>query len=95
MSYEQESQLLARYEALATVGQIVETGEIKKAYTESVGHPIGGQQIYRVLARHGWRKVMPRSKHPKKAKDEVIEASKKLTNGWEKKEQMFRPGEFA
>jgi transposase len=95
MSYEQEAQLLARYEQLAISGQIVETSEIKKEYEKKVGHKIGGQQIYRVLARHGWRKVMPRSKHPKKAGDEAIEASKKLTYAWEKKEQMFREGEFA
>ena len=31
-----------------------------------------------VLERHGWRKVMPRSKHPQKASDEAIEASKKI-----------------
>ncbi|MDE7249890.1 MAG: winged helix-turn-helix domain-containing protein, partial [Lachnospiraceae bacterium] len=33
--------------------------------------------IYCVLKRHGWRKVMPRSRHPKKASEEVIETSKK------------------
>ncbi|WP_414153386.1 winged helix-turn-helix domain-containing protein [Peptoniphilus sp.] len=35
--------------------------------------------MYRVLKRHGFRKIMPRSKHPKKASKEVIETSKKLT----------------
>jgi len=95
MSYEQEAELLAQYEKLAEAGQIVETGEIKKAYEKKVGHTIGSSQIYRVLARHGWRKVMPRSKHPKKASDEAIEASKKLTYGWEKKEQVFQEGVFA
>ncbi len=30
-----------------------------------------------VLHRHGWRKVMPRSRRPKKAGDEEIAASKK------------------
>lgn len=48
------------------------------AYEERVGHSIGSSQIYRVLERHGWRKVMPRSKHPKKASEEVIAISKKL-----------------
>jgi len=76
MSYEEEAKLLAQFEELAQAGQIVETGEIKKVYEDKVGHRIGGQQIYLVLARHGWRKVMPRSKHPKKASDEAIEASK-------------------
>ena len=51
---------------------------MKAAYIEKVGHSIGGSQIYRMLKRHGWRKVMPRSKHPKKANEEAIEASKKL-----------------
>jgi len=44
-----------------------------------VGHRISSGQIYRVLHRHDWRKVMPRSRHPKKASEEVIATSKKLT----------------
>ena len=95
MSYAEEAELLALYEQQAEAGQIVETSVIKRAYEEKVGHRIGGQQIYLVLARHGWRKVMPRSKHPKKADDEAIEASKKLRFVWEKREQMFRGSEFA
>jgi transposase len=95
MSYEQETELLAPYEQQAISGQIVETSEIKKGYEKKAGHRIGGQQIYRVLERHGWRKVMPGSKHPKEAGDEAIEASKKLTYAWEKKEQMFGESEFA
>ncbi len=39
---------------------------------------ISSERIYYVLRRHGWRKIMPRSKHPKKAKQEAIEASNKL-----------------
>ena len=44
---------------------------------KGIGHSIGTSQIYYVLHRHGWRKVMPRSRHPKKASEEVIETSKK------------------
>ena len=95
MSYAEEAKLLAQYEQQAEAGQMVETSEIKKAYEEKVGHRIGGQQIYLVLARHGWRKVMPRSKHPKKADDEAIEASKKLRFAWEKREQTFQEERFA
>jgi len=79
MSYEEEAEFLLTYKELAEQGQITEVAEIKRAYEEKVGHGIGKSQIYRVLSRHGWRKVMPRSKHPNKASDEVIEASKKLT----------------
>lgn len=43
---------------------------------DKVGHSIGNGQIYRALKRHNWRKVMPRSRHPKKASEEAINASK-------------------
>lgn len=78
MSFEEEEILLEQFKAKAEKGQLVETGEIKEAYDKAIGHKSGSGQIYRVLHRHGWRKVMPRSKHPQKASDEAIEASKKL-----------------
>ena len=79
MSLEEETQFLTKFETRANKGQLVETSEIKQAYENLVGHSIGKGQIYRVLKRHHWRKVMPRSKHPSKASDEAVEASKKLT----------------
>lgn len=78
LSYEEEAEFLAEYAEQAKAGKIIDTNELKAAYIARVGHTIGGSQIYLLLARHGWRKVMPRSKHPKKASDEAIEASKKL-----------------
>jgi len=79
MTVTEEATLLDEFRKQAEDGKIIEVSDIKKAYQERVGHTIGGSQIYYVLARHEWRKVMPRSKHPNKASDEVIEASKKLT----------------
>lgn len=79
MSYAEEEEFLRYYRKQAEEGHLIEVGAMKAAYEERVGHCIGGSQIYYVLARHGWRKVMPRSKHPDKASDEAIEASKKLT----------------
>lgn len=79
MSFAEEEAFLEAYKKQAEQGQIIEIGDIEAAYVEKVGHSIGGSQIYRVLGRHGWRKIMPRSKHPGKASPEAIEASKKLT----------------
>ena len=79
MSIEEETAFLEPYRERAEQGQLRDVREIAAAYEEKVGHRIGKGQIYRVLQRHGWRKVMPRSKHPKKAGEEVIAASKKLT----------------
>ena len=78
MTREEEAALLEPFREKAKKGQIVEVSEIKARYEQAVGHTIGGSQIYCVLHRNCWRKIMPRSKHPKKAGDEVIEASKKL-----------------
>jgi transposase len=79
MSFEKEEAFLDKYRTQAELGQVIDVGEIKKAYEEAVGHKIGGSQIYYVLSRHGWRKLMPRSKHPNKASEETINVSKKLT----------------
>lgn len=78
LSDEEEEELLLQFQKKAENGQIVDISEIKAAYIKKVGHSIGTSQIYYVLNRHGWRKVMPRSKHPKKANEEAVEASKKL-----------------
>ena len=82
MSFAEEEALLEPFREAAEAGQIVEVSEIRAAYEEKLGRSLQNShgQIYYVLQRHGWRKVMPRSKHPNKASEEVIEASKKLTH---------------
>lgn len=79
MSFEEEAEIIEKFKQKADRGQIIDVKEIEKAYQEKVDHCIGNAQIYFVLKRHGWRKIKPRSKHPKKASSEVIETSKKLT----------------
>ena len=61
MSVEEETLLLEPFREKAEKGEIVEVSEIKASYEQAVGHKIGGSQIYYVLRRHGWRKVMPLS----------------------------------
>ena len=78
MSKKKEEEILAPFKADAEKGKMLEIHEIAEAYQAAVDHHVSGGQVYRVLARHGWRKVMPRSRHPKKASEEDIESSKKL-----------------
>lgn len=75
--------MLKKFEEKGKKGQIITVKEIEEEYIKLVGHTIGTSQIYYVLKRHGYRKVMPRSRHPNKANQEAIEASKKLTV-WQK-----------
>ena len=80
MSYEDEAELLSEFDKAAEEGQIIEVSEILKAYEKKAGRSFEKDhgRIYRVLKRHNFRKVMPRSKHPKSANPEALEASKKL-----------------
>ena len=81
LSYEKEAAMLEEFAKQAESGQIITVKCIKKRYEELIGRELKSRsQIYTVLERHGWRKVMPRSAHPKKANDEEIESSKKLTH---------------
>ena len=77
MSFEEEATILAPFIERAERGEMVDIKEIAAAYQKAVPHKISDTQIYYVLHRHGWRKIMPRSRHPKKASEEAIEASKK------------------
>ncbi len=81
LSYAEEEKLLQPFVEAAESGQLVEVSAILEAYEAKLGRVFEKDhgRIYRVLERHGFRKVMPRSKHPNKASDEAIEASKKLT----------------
>ena len=78
MSFEEEAAILTPFIERAKRGEMVDIKEIAAAYQKAVPHKISDTQIYYVLHRHGWRKIMPRSRHPKKASVEAIEASKKL-----------------
>jgi len=80
MSCEEEAAILKPFLEKSREGHVLVVSEIEAAYEKAVGHSISSGQIYRVLNRHGWRKVMPRSQHPNKASDEAIMASKKLTD---------------
>jgi transposase len=83
MSFEEEKKLLEPFKIAALAGQVLEVSAIKAAYEEAIGRSLDTNrgQIYNVLARHEWRKIMPRSQHPDKASEAEIEASKKLTIG--------------
>ncbi len=81
MDIESETALIDEFRKRAEEGHIVEVSEIKAAYEKAIGRSLDTNrgQIYNVLERQGWRKVMPRAKHPNKASAEEIDSSKKLT----------------
>ena len=84
MTEEEEEEILNRFREQAEAGQVIIVADIKRAFDEKLGRDTGRGYIYMLLARHGWRKLKPRSRHPQKASEEEIAASKKLKPGWKK-----------
>ena len=64
LSVEQEAALLRPFLEQATRGGILEVGPLKAAYEKAVGRAVPKSTVYRLLARHGWRKLAPRRRHP-------------------------------
>lgn len=65
LSVEQEEALLDPFVHRAREGGMLTVCEIQKTYQEQTGKRVAPSTIYRLLDRHGWRKVAPRPRHPK------------------------------
>lgn len=76
LSIEQEAALLTPFVQRAEAGGMLTVSDIQQAYEARVGRPVAPSTIYRLLGRHGWRKVVPRPRHPK-ANDAAPAAFKK------------------
>lgn len=66
MTSAEEKALLARFAKAAGAGEMLNIHDIKAAYEKAIGHETSNSTVYNLLARHGWRKVMPRPFHPKR-----------------------------
>jgi len=60
LSIEQERQLLQPFFEPAAGGEILDVGRVHGAYEKLVGRDVSKSTVYRLLARHGWRKPPPR-----------------------------------
>ena len=60
----------------AATGNLVVVSPMRAALAQRLGQPVKPSVVYRLLARHGWRKVAPDTRHPK-SKPEVQEEWKK------------------
>jgi transposase len=78
LSLEEEKELLGPFFEKSKAGGILIVKEIKLAYEGKVGGKVPKSTIYRMLARHGWRKVSPRPHHPKADPVKQEEFKKKL-----------------
>jgi transposase len=77
LTLEEEQNLLHGFLYQSELGGILEVSQVKTAYEQAVGHKVPKSTVYRMLARHGWRKIAPRPRHPKS--DAALQAEFKKT----------------
>jgi transposase len=59
MTLEEEKALLGCFAKAAGAGEMVNIHDLKVAYEKAIEHETSKSTIYNLLARHGWRKLMP------------------------------------
>lgn len=62
LSFCREKQILSKFQRRAQRGFILPVDEIRKAYELSVGKVVAQSTIYRLIARHGLRRYLPRAR---------------------------------
>lgn len=80
LSPKAEDELIADFEVDGKLGTIVEVHRVQRTYEERVGRSVAKSTVYRLLHRHGWRKLAPRPQHPN-GNEERIAAFKKTSPG--------------
>lgn len=73
LTWEEEEAFLGDFVARASQGGLLIVAEVKAAFEARIERSVPKSTVYRLLARHGWRKVTPRSRHPKT--DEKVQES--------------------
>jgi transposase len=83
MTVEEETAFLAPWvEQTRTAGVLV-VSPLRAALAERLGRKkVAASVVYRLLARHGWRKVAPDSRHPKSDPAAQAEWKKNFPKRW-------------
>jgi len=78
LSWNEEASFLESFKQAALTGQIATATEIKRELESRLGHKVHKSMVYKLLKRHGWRKLVPRPFHVDADKQEQ-EAFKKTS----------------
>ena len=83
LSWEEEEELLQDISQRAERGLLVIVKTIKAEIESKIKHPVSKDYPYDLLHRHGWRRVVPRPKHPKQDPEQQVEFKKNSRNTWQ------------
>jgi transposase len=65
MTLEEERAFLAPWVEEARSAGVLVVSPLRAALAEHLGRKVAASVVYRLLARHGWRRVAPDTQHPK------------------------------
>jgi Winged helix-turn helix len=83
-SLEKEAALLDQVLARASEGGVIIIPQLLPVFEKALGKPIALSTLYRMLARHGWRKIAPDTAHPQGDPQRREEFKKNSTPIWRK-----------
>jgi transposase len=69
MTAGEETEFIGGFLGAAGDASVLVAGEIKAALEGRLGREVHETTVYRMLKRHGWRKVAPRPRHPRQDKE--------------------------
>lgn len=82
MSFEQEQEFLTPWLKASLEGSLLVVAPVRAALAQRVGQPVKASVVYRLLARHGWRKVAADTRHPKSSPAAQQEWKKNSPRHW-------------
>jgi transposase len=82
MTLEEEREFLRPWAESSADGGMLVVGPLRAALAQRLGHPVTHSVVYRLLARHGWRKVAPDTRHPKSDPSEQERWKKNSPKCW-------------
>ena len=80
---QEEDEFLAPWLQEAKTGGLLVVSPLRAALAQKLGKPVKASVVYRLLARHGWRKVAPDTKHPKHDPQAQEEWKKNSRKRWQ------------
>ena len=78
MTISEEATLIESFSDKAEKGGVLEVSQIHRAHRQRIGKDVALSTTYRMLHRHGWRKIAPRPQHPKSDPGVAAEFKKTL-----------------
>jgi transposase len=83
LTQEEERAFLKPWLERAKAGSLVVVSPIRAALAQRLGQPVKPSVVYRLLARHGWRKVAPDTRHPKSQPEVQADWKKNSPKRWQ------------